>query len=39
MKVWVKTEIAPEGKYLVVRRDGTIPSWPHFVLVPDLEGK
>ena len=32
MKVWVKTEIAPEGKYLVVRRDGTIPSWPHFVL-------
>lgn len=22
----------PEGKYLVVRRDGTVPSWPSFVL-------
>jgi hypothetical protein len=22
----------PEGKYLVMRRDGTIPNWPHFVL-------
>lgn len=22
----------PEGKYLVKRRDGTIPAWPHFVL-------
>jgi hypothetical protein len=22
----------PEGKYLVVRRDGTIPTWPSFVL-------
>jgi hypothetical protein len=21
-----------EGKYLVKRRDGTIPEWPHFVL-------
>jgi len=22
----------PEGKYLVKRRDGSIPQWPHFVL-------
>lgn len=22
----------PEGKYLVQRRDGSIPEWPHFVL-------
>lgn len=22
----------PEGKYLVKRRDGTVPDWPHFVL-------
>lgn len=32
MKVWAKTEEYKEGKYLVVRRDGTIPLWPHFVL-------
>lgn len=32
MKVWVKTDTHSEGKYLVVRRDGTIPKWPHFVL-------
>jgi hypothetical protein len=32
MKVWRKTKEYPEDKYLVVRRDGTIPSWPHFVL-------
>lgn len=37
MKVWVKTDVAPEGKYLVVRRDGTIPTWPHFVLGGDDE--
>ena len=35
MKIWVKTDVAPEGKYLVVRRDGTIPNWPHFVLGGD----
>jgi hypothetical protein len=35
VKVWVKTTVAPEGKYLVVRRDGTIPHWPHFVLGGD----
>ncbi len=32
MRIWAKTEEFSEGKYLVVRRDGTIPSWPHFVL-------
>lgn len=31
-KIWVKGTEAPEGKYLVVRRDGTIPEWGHFVL-------
>ena len=30
--LWVKNPETPEGKYLVVRRDGTIPEWPHFVL-------
>ncbi len=23
---------APEGKYLVMRRDGTVPEWPNFVI-------
>lgn len=33
MKVWAKTDgPVSEGKYLVVRRDGTIPAWPHFVI-------
>ena len=33
MKIWAKTDgEVREGKYLVVRRDGTIPDWPHFVL-------
>jgi hypothetical protein len=32
MKIWAKTEEFKEGKFLVVRRDGTIPHWPHFVL-------
>ena len=32
MKIWAKTEKFKEGKYLVVRRDGTVPAWPHFVL-------
>jgi hypothetical protein len=33
-KVWAKDPDgkAPEGKFLVIRRDGTVPSWPHFVL-------
>lgn len=34
-KIWVKREDVPEGKYLVVRRDGTIPEWGHFVLSYD----
>lgn len=33
MKVWALTDgPVKEGKYLVVRRDGTIPKWPHFVI-------
>ena len=32
MKPWALTEEFSEGKYLVVRRDGTVPHWPHFVL-------
>jgi hypothetical protein len=32
MKVWRKTKEYSEGKFLVVRRDGSIPEWPHFVL-------
>ena len=32
MKIWAKTREFSEGKFLVVRRDGTIPPWPHFVL-------
>lgn len=32
MKIWAKTKEFYEGKFLVVRRDGSIPHWPHFVL-------
>lgn len=32
MKIWSKTAEFPEGKFLVVRRDGSVPAWPHFVL-------
>jgi hypothetical protein len=32
MKIWVKTRDYREGKFLVVRRDATVPHWPHFVL-------
>lgn len=32
MKIWAKTKEFCEGKFLVVRRDGTVPHWPHFVL-------
>jgi hypothetical protein len=33
MRIWAKTDGAvKEGKYLVVRRDGTVPHWPHFVI-------
>lgn len=32
MKIWAKTKEFSEGKFLVVRRDGTTPDWPHFVM-------
>lgn len=32
MKIWAKTDDFHEGKFLVVRRDGSIPAWPHFVM-------
>ena len=32
MKIWAKTKAWAEGKFLVVRRDGSVPHWPHFVL-------
>lgn len=35
MKIWAKTKEFSEGKYLVVRRDGTVPKWPHFVIGGD----
>jgi len=34
-KLFHHTEGYREGKFLVVRRDGTIPSWPHFVISGD----
>jgi hypothetical protein len=30
--LWKYNKDTPEGKYLVKRRDGTVPDWPHFVL-------
>ncbi len=30
--LWRENPDTPEGKYLVQRRDGTIPEWPSFVL-------
>jgi hypothetical protein len=32
MKLWAKTDEYSEGKFLVVRRDGSVPHWPHFVI-------
>jgi len=32
MKIWAKTKEFSEGKFLVVRRDGSVPHWPHFVI-------
>jgi hypothetical protein len=32
MRIWAKTKEFSEGKFLVVRRDGSVPHWPHFVL-------
>lgn len=31
-RLWKNVPATRGGKYLVLRRDGTIPSWPHFVL-------
>ena len=30
--LWRKNPETPEGKYLVKRRDGTVPAWPFFVI-------
>jgi len=30
--LWRDDPRTPEGKYLVKRRDGTVPDWPSFVL-------
>lgn len=30
--LWRNNPETPEGKYLVKRRDGSIPEWPNFVL-------
>jgi hypothetical protein len=30
--LWINDPETPEGKYLVLRRDGSGPKWPHFVL-------
>lgn len=32
MEIWAKSKDFSEGKFLVVRRDGSVPHWPHFVL-------
>jgi hypothetical protein len=31
-RLWKNIEGTREGKYLVLRRDGTIPEWPYLVL-------
>lgn len=31
-RLWRNEPETREGKYLVIRRDGTIPEWEHFVL-------
>jgi hypothetical protein len=31
-RLWRNTEGTREGKYLVQRRDGTVPAWPFFVI-------
>jgi len=30
--LWRDNPATPEGKYLVKRRDGTVPEWPNFIL-------
>lgn len=31
-RLWRNTDGAREGKFLVLRRDGTVPEWPYFVI-------
>jgi hypothetical protein len=31
-RLWKNTDGTREGKYLVQRRDGTVPAWPYFVI-------
>lgn len=31
-RLWKNCTETREGKYLVTRRDGTVPMWPHFVV-------
>lgn len=31
-RLWNRTKDTSEGKYLVQRRDGTVPDWPFFVV-------
>lgn len=33
-RLWRNNEGTREGKYLVQRRDGTVPEWPYFVMGP-----
>lgn len=32
VRLWRNIEGTEEGKYLVLRRDGTTPEWPYFIL-------
>jgi hypothetical protein len=32
VRLWKNDPVTAEGKYLVQRRDGTVPQWPHFVM-------
>ena len=34
--LWKNSEDAREGKYLVLRRDGSVPEWPFFVMAAPL---
>lgn len=31
-RLWKNNPDTPEGKYLIKRRDGTVPKWPFFVI-------
>lgn len=31
-RLWRNVDGTREGKYLVLRRDGTVPEWPYFVI-------